>query len=97
MSFIFNSWNGKEKLWRVWALGYPLAWVVLAPVLILTQETSIDISIAFIAGAILCSWLLVSIWRCSSNSKTKFWVFANKILVVLTVVSVTVAIIIKGL
>ncbi|MBC8212367.1 MAG: hypothetical protein H8E21_15000 [Gammaproteobacteria bacterium] len=97
MSFIFNTWNGKEKLWRVWVLGYPLAWLVLAPIIVLTQEANIDITVAFIAGALLYFWLLVSIWRCSNNSNTKFWALANKILVVLTVVSVIAVIIIKGL
>ena len=90
MTFIINSWKGNNALWKVWLLGYPLTFVFLAIGLIISQEFKVSLGASITVGSLLYIWLLVSIWRCSKNTKSKFWFNANRGLVILTIIMATI-------
>ena len=86
MSFIIESWNGKEALWKVWLLGYPLTWLILMLGFVLNQQFSISLGLSISVGVIFYVWLLVAVWRCSENAKKSIWFYLNRGLVSITVI-----------
>ncbi len=96
MSTIKSFWRGEEALWRVWLIAFPIAWVILAVTLILSQKLG-DFTAAVITIFIVDTWLLVSLWRCSKNTKSKFWRIANRGLILLNLFIGAIALLVLNL
>jgi hypothetical protein len=71
----FRAWRGEQRLWKVfWVYG-----VVTSGVLIAFYVTAFYVDrIALRQVLLLCfapytAWILVSVWRCASNTKEKLW------------------------
>ena len=91
--FLLSYWNGEQKLWKAfWLLGfifqilffYFLLFLLYVGML-LKLTWSIKITI-FLLSNIYTVWILVSIWNCAYNVKTKIWGNISRLIVVLNVI-----------
>jgi hypothetical protein len=91
--FLLSYWNGEQKLWKAfWLLGfifqilffYFLLFLLYVGML-LKLTWSIKITI-FLLSNIYTVWILVSIWNCAYNVKTKIWGDISRLIVVLNVI-----------
>ena len=91
--FLLSYWNGEQKLWKAfWILGfifqilffYFLLFLLYVGML-LKLTWSIKITI-FLLSNIYTVWILVSIWNCAYNVKTKIWGDISRLIVVLNVI-----------
>jgi hypothetical protein len=70
-----RAWRGEAPLWKVfWVYGVATSVVIAA----LYAITIYDDRIALRQALLLCfaaytAWILVSVWRCASNTKEKLW------------------------
>mgnify|MGYP001200354764 FL=1 len=90
---LLSYWNGEQKLWKAfWLLGfifqilffYFLLFLLYVGML-LKLTWSIKITI-FLLSNIYTVWILVSIWNCAYNVKTKIWGDISRLIVVLNVI-----------
>ncbi len=84
MSIILKYWKGEEALWRVWLFGYPASWAVMAAFFILSQKLTGTDSLGITIAGVIYLWFLVSVWKCAKNAKSRFWLFANRGLIIFT-------------
>ena len=91
--FLLSYWNGEQKLWKAfWLLGfifqilffYFLLFLLYVGML-LKLTWSIKITV-FLLSNIYTVWILVSIWNCAYNVKTKIWGDISRLIVVLNVI-----------
>ena len=91
--FLLSYWDGEQKLWKAfWLLGfifqilffYFLLFLLYVGML-LKLTWSIKITI-FLLSNIYTVWILVSIWNCAYNVKTKIWGDISRLIVVLNVI-----------
>ncbi len=91
--FLLSYWNGEQKLWKAfWILGfifqilffYFLLFLLYVGML-LKLTWSIKITI-FLLSNIYTVWILVSIWNCAYNVKTKIWGDISRLIFVLNVI-----------
>ena len=92
-TFLLSYWDGEQKLWKAfWLLGfifqilffYFLLFLLYVGML-LKLTWSIKITI-FLLSNIYTVWILVSIWNCAYNVKTKIWGDISRLIVVLNVI-----------
>lgn len=70
-----RSWRGEEPLWIVfWGYGVATSVVIAALYAIAVQvdRTALRQTLLF-CFAVYTAWILVSVWRCASNTKEKRW------------------------
>ena len=91
--FLLSYWDGEQKLWKAfWLLGfifqilffYFLLFLLYVGML-LKLTWSIKITV-FLLSNIYTVWILVSIWNCAYNVKTKIWGDISRLIVVLNVI-----------
>ena len=92
-TFLLSYWDGEQKLWKAfWLLGfifqilffYFLLFLLYVGML-LKLTWSIKITV-FLLSNIYTVWILVSIWNCAYNVKTKIWGDISRLIVVLNVI-----------
>ena len=92
-NFLLSYWYGKQKLWKAfWLLGFVFQILffyfllfLLYVGMLLKLTWSIKITI-FLLSNIYTVWILVSIWNCAYNVKTKIWGDISRLIVVLNVI-----------
>jgi hypothetical protein len=81
---ITDSWQGRERLWKVFwlynLLGSNLLFIIMGSLLTAMEHKRVDEVILIPMGVLFATiafavfiWLSVSLWRCSSNVKWKGW------------------------
>ena len=91
--FLLSYWDGERKLWKAfWLLGFVFQILffyfllfLLYVGMLLKLTWSIKITI-FLLSNIYTVWILVSIWNCAYNVKTKIWGDISRLIVVLNVI-----------
>ena len=89
MESIIKSWQGSERLWRVfWVYGVivSLAFAMLGAIIISKHIRSLLIPMAILYNAYLI-WFYVSAWRCAFNCDRAIWGYFTRVLVVLSAVT----------
>jgi hypothetical protein len=87
-NFYSDSYKGKAKAWKVFAYGYLLP---LLPTSILVRifselDTLDALYWLMVASFVYNIWLVVSLWRCSSNVSKPFLSYFSKALSILILV-----------
>ena len=91
--FLLSYWDGERKLWKAfWLLGFVFQILffyfllfLLYVGMLLKLTWSIKITV-FLLSNIYTVWILVSIWNCAYNVKTKIWGDISRLIVVLNVI-----------
>tara|TARA_B100001964_G_C13824703_1_gene418867 strand:+ start:135 stop:479 length:345 start_codon:yes stop_codon:yes gene_type:complete len=89
--FFRKSWDGEERLWKVWWLwGLPLG-IVSAVVSVLIEDyadssnnvtTSIISLLIYIFVIVLYLWWVGAAWRCVKNTNNKAWTLIAQFLII---------------
>ncbi len=88
LEFLKKSWNGSEKLWKVFWLYYFLVNIVLnialkmLPGFFGSLPNLLAIPIMVIVWAYIV-WILVSLWRCAFNTEWKVMGYVVRVIVVI--------------
>ena len=89
MDAIKASWNGNERLWKVfwiynWLFGaaFDLAWQVAEPRLPVAAQAVLGL-----LALVWAVWVLVSLWRCAFNSSWRGWGYIVRGFVVVCVLA----------
>lgn len=70
-----SAWRGQQPLWKVfWVYGVAVSVSLIAVYLIafLIEQVALR-QILVLCFAPYTAWILVSIWRCSTNAREQFW------------------------
>jgi len=70
-----RAWHGEEPLWKVfWVYGVATSVTIAAfwAVAIYDGRTALR-QVLLLCFAAYTAWILVSVWRCASNTKKKLW------------------------
>ncbi len=88
MSFISNSWQGSEKLWRVFWLYGVIPALTLGVVGAYAILNNLDVLIIFLTvlNIIYLIWFYVSAWKCAFNCSWKGWGYTMRAVVTINVV-----------
>lgn len=79
-----RAWRGEQPLWKVfWVYGVATSCVLIA---VYVLGFYLD-RVALRQALLLCfapytAWILVSVWRCASNTQEKFWSTIARLLTV---------------
>jgi len=87
-NFIARSWNGTEKLWKVFWLYNVLAGVVIESAFEFVNYfggSTKFILVPFLS--VYFVWLSVSLWTCAFNAKHKTWGHVVRSLLLLSVIA----------
>lgn len=79
-----RSWRGEEPLWRVfWVSGVRRSSVIAAfyGAALYTEHVALQ-QILLPCFAVYTAWILVSVWRCAENSRTRLWSLLARLLTV---------------
>jgi hypothetical protein len=70
-----SAWRGQQPLWKVfWLYGVAVSGALVAIyVFAFLIEQVVLRQILVLCFAPYTAWILVSIWRCSSNTREQFW------------------------
>lgn len=70
-----RAWCGEESLWKVfWVYGVATSVVIVALYVVAFYDGHIALrQVLLPCFAAYTVWILVSIWRCASNTEDKFW------------------------
>ena len=89
MQSIKDSWNGSEKLWKVFWLYNIILGTFLTKMFDFLPEGNLGILIpAFLIVGVWGVWVMVSMWRCAFNAKWRGWGYIVRTLVVLGVIAI---------
>jgi hypothetical protein len=94
MNAIKASWNGQERLWKVfwiynWLFGIAIGLASEAAESALPRPVSLAVSVFGLAWAV---WVTVSLWRCAFNADWRGWGYVVRAIVVLAVIATAVLI-----
>ena len=70
-----RAWRGEEPLWKVfWVYGVVISVVVIALYVVAFYDGHRALRQALLlCFAAYTAWILVSVWRCASNTEEKLW------------------------
>ena len=68
-------WHGEEALWKVfWVYGVATSVTIVALYVVAFYDGRMALRQAPLSCfAAYTAWILVSVWRCASNTNEKFW------------------------
>lgn len=96
---VIKSWNGEEKLWKVfWVYGFLGGLLLTVPflALILFGMFSLNIYLILLAAILYLGfeiWWLYALWQCSENVGWKGWSYVTQSLVILTILSTLIGVV----
>lgn len=79
-----RAWCGEEPLWKVfWGYGVVVSGIiaVLYALAIYAGQVALEQGLLLCAAA-YSAWILVSVWRCTKNTREKFWGLLARLLTV---------------
>lgn len=70
-----RAWHGEEPLWKVfWVYGVATSVTIVALYVVAFYDGRMALrQVLLPCFAVYTTWILVSVWRCASNSKEKLW------------------------
>jgi len=70
-----RAWRGKEPLWKVfWAYGVGASAIIVVLYVMALYDGRIALrQVLLPCFAAYTAWILVSVWRCASNTEEKLW------------------------
>jgi hypothetical protein len=70
-----RAWRGEEPLWKVfWVYGVATSGVIVALYIVAFYDGRMALRQALLpCFAAYTAWILVSVWRCASNTKKTLW------------------------
>jgi hypothetical protein len=79
-----RAWRGQQPLWKVfWLYGVAASSVLIAVYLFgfLVERVALR-QVVVLCFAPYTAWILVSVWRCSHNTREQFWGLLARLLTV---------------
>jgi xanthine/uracil permease len=69
------AWHGEEPLWKVfWVYGVATSVVIVALYIVAFYDGRMALrQVLLPCFAAYTAWILVSVWRCASNTKEALW------------------------
>ena len=87
VGYFKRSWNGNEKLWRVyWPYKFAFAALNAFLTVVDTSAEAPFTQLLWIATLVPSIWWCVSVWRCYENTDTPFLGGLARLVVVLEVI-----------
>ena len=70
-----RAWHGEEPLWKVfWVYGVATSVVIVALYIVAFYDGRMALrQVLLPCFAAYTAWILVSVWRCASNTNEKLW------------------------
>ena len=70
-----RAWHGEEQLWKVfWVYGVATSVVIVALYIVAFHDGRMALrQVLLPCFAAYTAWILVSVWRCASNTNEKLW------------------------
>ena len=70
-----RSWHGEEPLWKVfWVYGVATSVTIVVPYVVAFYDGHMALrQVLLPCFAAYTAWILVSVWRCASNTNEKLW------------------------
>lgn len=83
-NFIARSWKGKELLWKVyWLYFVLLGHFVLRGIDGISILDKDYLTISYLGFVLVFYiWASTSVWKCAFNTKTKFWGYVARFIIV---------------
>ena len=83
MKEVVMAWKGEEKLWKVFWLYNVLLGICFSKAFDFVPEESVSLTLILLALALIWTvWVMVSLWRCSFNTRWKGWGYLARALVI---------------
>jgi hypothetical protein len=79
-----RSWRGVEPLWKVfWLSGVGCSGIIAAfyAAAVYTGRIALQ-QVLLLCFAVYTVWILIAVWRCAPNSRTKQWALLARLLTV---------------
>ena len=70
-----RAWRGEEPLWKVfWVYGVATSFIIVALYIIAFYDgRTVLRQVLLPCFATYTAWILISVWRCASNTNEKIW------------------------
>ena len=70
-----RAWHGEEPLWKVfWVYGVATSVTIVVPYVVAFYDGHMALrQVLLPCFAAYTAWILVSVWRCASNTKETLW------------------------
>ena len=79
MCWVKKSWNGEERLWKVFWLYFFLFGAIYGVLTFIIGQFYCLPFIPVVFVLMLSLWSMVSIWRCAFNSRNRVWAYLARI------------------
>jgi hypothetical protein len=79
-----RAWRGEEQLWKVfWIYGVATSVTIVALYIVAFYDGRVALrQVLLPCFAAYTAWILVSVWRCASNTEEKLWATLARFLTV---------------